>query len=141
MSHMLTYNFRTRNPLIKRFLELGAVSSDSSTSLESVLEAEQVTETVVNRFKTNRHVLISDSEKLYLNVPKVRQQALRLGLLYFFMLDSIVVVIVALLMFAPTVVPVPGLFPPALLFFGTMVASFFSYIEAWPFFYLRQSVK
>jgi len=138
---MLTYNFRTRNPLIKRFLELGAVSSDSSTSLESVLEAEQVTETVVNRFKTNRHVLISDSEKLYLNVPKVRQQALRLGLLYFFMLDSIVVVIVALLMFAPTVVPVPGLFPPALLFFGTMVASFFSYIEAWPFFYLRQSVK
>jgi len=138
---MLTYNFRTRNPLIKRFLELGAVSSDSSTSLESVLEAEQVTETVVNRFKTNGHVLISDAEKVYLNVPKVRQQALRLGLLYFFMLDSIVVVIVALLLFAPTVVPVPGLFPSALLFFGTMVASFFSYIEAWPFFYLRHSIR
>lgn len=75
MSHMLTYNFRTRNPLIKRFLELGAVSDDSSTSLESVLEAEHVTETVVNRFKTNGHILISDAGKLYLNVPKARQQA------------------------------------------------------------------
>ena len=64
MSHMLTYNFRTRNPLIKRFLELGAISVDSSTSLESVLEAKYVTETVVNRFKTNEHVLLSDAEKL-----------------------------------------------------------------------------
>lgn len=139
MSHMLTYNFRTRNPLIKRFFELGAISDDSSTSLESVLEAKHVTETVVNRFKTNGHVLMSDTEKLYLNVPEVRQQALRFGLLYFIMLEFIVVVIVAMLLFVPTVVPVPGLFPPALLFVGTMVASFFSYIEVWPFFYLRHS--
>ena len=141
MSHMLTYNLRTRNPLIKRFLELGAVSSDSSTSLESVLKAKQVTETVVNRFVANEHVLISETGTLHLNVPNIRQQALRFGLLYFLMLEFIVVVIVAILLFVPTIVPVPGLFHPALLFLGTMVASFFSYIEAWPFFYLRHSIR
>ena len=139
MSHALTYNFRTRNPLIKRFLELGAVSVDSSISLESVLETKWVTETGVNRFKTNGQILESDSGKLYLNVPEIRQQALRFGLLYFIMLDFIVIVLVALLLLVPTVVPVPQLFPQALLFVGTMVASFFSYLETWPFFYLRHS--
>jgi hypothetical protein len=56
VGYSLHYYWDTRNPLIERFLELGAIDASSSVTVDAVLEPSRVTETVISQFVKRNHI-------------------------------------------------------------------------------------
>lgn len=126
----------TRNPLIERFLELGAIDASSSVTVDAVLEPSRVTETVINQFVKRNHIAKSEEGKLFLNVEKVKHDALRFGLLQLALGEIIIVTILLLTLFTLTAVEIPLIFQVLAFIIGNVIIGVLTYLEAWPYFRL-----
>lgn len=136
-----SYYKSIRNPVLRRMSELGAVCVESATTIETILESDQVSRGAVNQFLTLEYISTSETGGMYLNVPRIRQMARRTGLLLFLITEGFLVVLVLLMAFGPTVVEIPPLLDWSMLIVGTLSILLLTYVEGWPFFYLRHSVK
>lgn len=138
VGYSLYYYGNTRNPLIERFLELGAINESASVTMEAVLEPSRVTETVVNQFVKRNHIARSEEGKLFLNVEKLKHDALRTGLLQLALGEIIVVTILLLTLFVPTVVEIPLIVHVLVFIVGNAIVGVLTYLEAWPYFRLSR---
>ena len=136
VGYSLQYYWDTRNPLIERFLELGAIDANSSVTVDAVLEPSRVTETASNRFVKRNHIAKSEEGKLFLNVEKVKHDALRTGLLQLALGEIIIVIILLLTLLVPTVVEIPLIVHVLVFIVGNAVIGVLTYLEAWPYFRL-----
>ena len=136
VGYSLQYYWDTRNPLIERFLELGAIDANSSVTVDAVLEPSRVTETAINRFVKRNHIAKSEEGKLFLNVEKVKHDALRTGLLQLALGEIIIVIILLLTLLVPTVVEIPLIVHVLVFIVGNAVIGVLTYLEAWPYFRL-----
>ena len=136
-----SYYKSIRNPVLRRMSDLGAVCVESATTIETILESDRVSRGAVNQFLTLEYISTSENGGLYLNVRRIRQMARRTGLLFFLITESILITILWLLLFGPTVIEVPPLLVWSLLIGGEISIVLLTYLEGWPFFYLRHSVK
>ena len=137
VGYSLYYYRNTRNPLIKRFLSLGAIDASSSITIEAVLETPKVTETVINQFIKANHVIKSEEGKLFLNVAKIKHDALYYGLFLLVLSEFIIVFILLLTVFVPTVVEIPLIVQVLVFIIGNIIIGVLTYLEAWPYFHLN----
>ncbi len=140
IGYSLRYYYSIRNPLIRKFSDLGALAEESAIPF-AVLEPDFVTREVINQFLSNGYISTSKNGSLYLDVHKVRPQTLRRGLILFLVGEVFLIAILSLFLFAPTVTEVPSFVVLSVFLIGTLLLGLFSYLEAWPFFYLRHSTK
>ena len=138
VGHSLHYHWNTRNPLIERFLELRAINEGASVTMDAVLEPSRITQTVINQFVKRSHIVESEKGKLFLNVEKVKHDAFRMGLLQLALGEIILVIILLLTLFAPTVVEIPLIAQVAIFIVGNAFIGVLTYLEAWPYFRLRR---
>jgi len=138
VGYSLYYYRNTRNPLIERFLELEAINESTSVTMEAMLEpSSRVTETVVNQFVKRNHIMKSEEGKLFLNVEKLKHDALRTGLLQLALGEVIIVTILLLTLFVPTAVEIPLIVHVLVFIVGNAIVGVLTYLEAWPYFRLR----
>lgn len=107
--------------------------------MEAVLElSSKVTETVINQFLKRNHIGKSKEGKLFLNVEKVKRDALRTGLLQLALGEIIILIILLLTLFVPTVVEIPLIIHVSVFIMGNVIIGVLTYLEAWPYFRLSR---
>jgi len=117
-------------------IELRALDSSSGMSTSTIIESGKTDEKKIRQLVRQSILIESVDGRIYLNTDEVKKRSQRMGIMFFSILELIIVVITIMMTFY-SLVAFPLSFVFAFFCAMTIFIAGLSYLEARPYFLLR----